>query len=131
MRTITVGIGCRRGVSVAQIEAAVHAALGALSLDDVRAIASIESKAGEAALLDFCTRHALPLRLFTAAQISSVETSASPHVQKHLDVGGVCEPCALLASHDGRLVVTKTIADGVTVAIAADRITLPSSKSHA
>jgi cobalt-precorrin 5A hydrolase len=109
----------------------VHAALGALSLGDVRVIASIESKAGEAALLDFCTRHALPLRLFTGAQIAGVETSASPHVQKHLDLGGVCEPCALLASHDGHLVVTKTIVDGVTVAIAADRITLNTSKSHA
>ena len=136
--SIVIGIGCRRGVSVEEIEAAVLAALGKFgklgtrSLADVRVIASIEGKSDEAALLAFCERHELPLRFYTAAQIADVETDASPHVQKHLGVGGVCEPCALLASHEGRIVVPKTTVDDVTVAIAADRHPLPSSsKGHA
>lgn len=133
--SIVIGIGCRRGVSVEEIEAAVRAALGKLgtrSLAEVRVIASIEGKSDEAALLAFCERHKLPLRFYTAAQIADVETHASPHVQKHLGVGGVCEPCALLASHEGRIVVPKTTVDDVTVAIAADRHPLPSSsKGHA
>jgi cobalt-precorrin 5A hydrolase len=133
--SIVIGIGCRRGVSVEEIEAAVRAALGKLgtrSLADVRVIASIEGKSDEAALLAFCERHKLPLRFYTAAQIADVETHASPHVQNHLGVGGVCEPCALLASHEGRIVVPKTAVDDVTVAIAADRHPLPSSsKGHA
>jgi cobalt-precorrin 5A hydrolase len=133
-RSLVIGIGCRRGVSVEEIEAAVLASLGKLgtrSLADVRVIASIEGKSDETALLAFCERHKLPLRLFTAAQIADVETQASAHVQKHLGVGGVCEPCALLASHEGRIVVPKTVVDDVTVAIAADRHPHPSSKGHA
>jgi cobalt-precorrin 5A hydrolase len=133
--SIVIGIGCRRGVSVEEIEAAVRAALGKLgtrSLADVRVIASIEGKSDEAALLAFCERHKLPLRFYTAAQIADVETGASHYVQRHLGVGGVCEPCALLASHEGRIVVPKTAVDDVTVAIAADRHPLPSSsKGHA
>ncbi|SAL75750.1 cobalamin biosynthesis protein CbiG [Caballeronia choica] len=133
--SIVIGIGCRRGVSVEEIEAAVRAALGKFgkrSLAEVRVIASIEGKSDEAALLAFCERHKLPLRFYTAAQIADVETGASPYVQKHLGVGGVCEPCALLASHEGRIVVPKTAVDDVTVAIAADRHPLPSSsKGHA
>lgn len=133
--SIVIGIGCRRGVSVEEIEAAVRAALGRLgtrSLAEVRVIASIEGKSDEAALLAFCERHKLPLRFYTAAQIADVETRASPYVQRHLGVGGVCEPCALLASHEGRIVVPKTTVDDVTVAIAADRHPLPSSsKGHA
>jgi cobalt-precorrin 5A hydrolase len=135
-QSIVLGIGCRRGVSVEEIEAAVRCALQALhthSLANVRAVASIEGKSDEAALLAFCERHRLPLQLFTAQRIADVEANspASAPVQKHLGVGGVCEPCALLASRDGRIVVPKTIVDDVTVAIAADRSTHHSSKGHA
>jgi cobalt-precorrin 5A hydrolase len=104
--SIVLGIGCRRGVSVEEIEAAVQSALNALdtpgarSLARVRVVASIEGKSDEAALLAFCERHHLTLQLFTAQQIEGVDTHApaSAQVRKHLGVGGVCEPCALLAS---------------------------------
>lgn len=133
--SIVLGIGCRRGVSVEEIEAAVQTALNALgarSLANVRAVASIEGKSDEAALLAFCERHRLTLQLFTAQQIEGVDAPApaSAQVRQHLGVGGVCEPCALLASHEGRIVVPKTIVDDVTVAIAADHST-HHSKSHA
>ncbi|MDR5754089.1 MULTISPECIES: cobalamin biosynthesis protein [unclassified Caballeronia] len=136
--SIVLGIGCRRGVSVEEIEAAVQRALDALdapgahALANVRAVASIEGKSDGAALLAFCERHRLTLQLFTAQQIEGVDTHAraSAQVRKHLGVGGVCEPCALLASHEGRIVVPKTIVDDVTVAIAADH-SIHHSKSHA
>jgi cobalt-precorrin 5A hydrolase len=37
-------------------------------------------------------------------------------------VDGVCEPCALIASPRGQLIVPKTALDGVTVAIVEDRM---------
>jgi cobalamin biosynthesis protein CbiG len=55
----------------------------------------------------------------------------SAAVREHLGVDGVCEPCALLAATAGlgesvalnapqaRLLVRKTVVDGVTVAIAS------------
>jgi uroporphyrin-III C-methyltransferase len=126
-KTLSVGIGCRLHTPAADIEAAVRAALGAYGFEQIRAIATIDVKANEAGLLDFCSRHALPLKLFTREQIDAVPTeSSSAAAREHLGVDGVCEPCALLAaqildpataSRRTRLVVRKTVHAGVTVAI--------------
>ena len=121
MTTLIAGIGCRRGVSAEQIEAAVREALGdALPFAALRAVASIETKADEAGLVEFCTRNALPLHTFTREQIAALDApiNASSAAQEHLGVDGVCEPCARLAANGGELLVTKLARDGVTVAIA-------------
>ncbi|CAB3799638.1 cobalamin biosynthesis protein [Paraburkholderia fynbosensis] len=99
MKTLSVGIGCRRNTSPAQIEAAVRAALGPHAIERIRAIASVDTKADEPGLLEFCARHALPLLLFSREQIAAI-TVATPSdaVREHLGVDGVCEPCALLAA---------------------------------
>jgi cobalt-precorrin 5A hydrolase len=120
MNTWVIGIGCRRGVRVEQIHAAVFAALGARPFANVRALASIDSKKDETALIEFAARHGLPLQFFSKRHIAQIETSASERVQTLIGIDGVCEPCALLASRDGRIIVPKIVADGVTVAIAED-----------
>jgi uroporphyrin-III C-methyltransferase len=113
----------------ADIEAAVRAALGAYAFEQIRTIATIDAKRSEPGLLDFCSRHALPLQLFTREQIAAVPMdSPSAAAHTHLGVDGVCEPCALLAaqtlnpataSRRPRLIVRKTVHTGVTVAIAS------------
>lgn len=121
MKHLTVGIGCRRGASVEQIDAAVRATLGDHFVDDIVAIATIDSKAHEPGIVAFCERHALPLRIFSRAQIASLpDALPTPSVTVHTHVGvdGVCEPCALLAAPQGRLIVPKRVFDGVAVAIA-------------
>ena len=120
MSTWVIGIGCRRGVSVEQIHAAVFGALGTRSLASTRALASIDSKKDETALLEFAARHGLPLQFFSKQDIAQVGTSTSERVQALLGIDGVCEPCALLASRNGRIIVPKRVTDGVTVAIAED-----------
>jgi cobalt-precorrin 5A hydrolase len=129
------GIGCRRGVSLDQIEAAVQAALAGIASHDaakrasagmtehVACIATLDSKAHEPALLAFCHRHALPLEVFSADEIAAClrehpGLSHSPAALAHAGVAAVCEPCALLAARGGRLVAAKRAHDGVTVAIA-------------
>ncbi|RKE39077.1 cobalt-precorrin 5A hydrolase [Paraburkholderia sp. BL23I1N1] len=152
MKTLAVGIGCRLHSSAEQIETAVRAALGSHAFDEIGAIASIETKAHEAGLLEFCARHALPLKLFSRAQIAAISVDdPSAAAREHLGIDGVCEPCALLAAAaersdptsarlgahapvalvasaqgsiapnaaDARLLVRKTIHDGITVAIAS------------
>lgn len=120
MSTWVIGIGCRRGVSVEQIHAAVFAALGTRALADVRALASIDSKQDETALVEFAVHHGLPLQFFSKQHIARIETSASERVRALLGIDGVCEPCALLASRDGRIVVPKIVVGGVSAAIAED-----------
>jgi len=127
--TLSVGIGCRLHTPAADIEAAVRAALGPYAFEQIGAVATIDIKANEAGLLDFCSRHALPLQLFTREQIAAVPLdSPSAAARAHLGVDGVCEACALLAaqtldpataSRRARLVVRKTVHAGVTVAIAS------------
>ena len=118
--TWVIGIGCRRGVSVEQIHAAVFAALGTRPLASIRALASIDSKNDETGLLEFATRHGLPLQFFSKQHIAQIETGASERVRALLGIDGVCEPCALLASRNGRIIVPKTVTGGVSVAIAED-----------
>jgi cobalamin biosynthesis protein CbiG len=151
MKTLSVGIGCRLHSPAEQIEAAVRATLGPHAFDEISTIASIDTKAHEAGLLEFCARHALPLKLFSPAQIAAIATDdPSSAAREHLGVDGVCEPCALLAAaaaesdaadaphaahasvasvdsiasitpktRNARLLVRKTIHNGVTVAIAS------------
>ncbi|WP_277184496.1 cobalamin biosynthesis protein [Caballeronia sp. BR00000012568055] len=119
--SLVAGIGCRRGVSAAEIEHAVRQALGTLDFSALSAVASIDVKQNEAGLREFCERHRLALHFFSADEIASVPGAISTHALEHLNVNGVCEPCAMLLSGAmaiETLVVPKTIAGGVTVAIA-------------
>jgi cobalamin biosynthesis protein CbiG len=157
MKTLTIGIGCRLHSSAEQIEAAVRATLGSHAFNEISAIASVDIKAHEAGLLEFCARHALRLKLFSREQIAAISVEdPSSAAREHLGIDGVCEPCALLAAAaetdaasapgaphastsalvasvapvasaasftpntpNARLLVRKTIHDGVTVAIAS------------
>ena len=121
-KTLSIGIGCRQHTSADQILAAVRKTLGTYPFEAIGCIATIESKAQEPGLLEFCARYALPLQTFSRAEIATVPAPTTPSAaaRKHLGVDGVCEPCALLAVPGGRLIALKTVLDGVTVAIATN-----------
>ncbi|MFC0679784.1 cobalamin biosynthesis protein [Lysobacter korlensis] len=124
-RLLTLGIGCRRGITVQHVESAVLAALGARSLAQVRQVATIEDKTAEPGLVEFCHRHALPLRGIARDRIAGLAPEAfteSDAASRHVGVRAVSEPCALLGARNGVLVTAKTAYDGVTVAIAMDTL---------
>ena len=118
---LALGIGCRSGVTLAQVEAAVLAALGAWPLARVKAVATLDAKAAEPALLAFCAAHALPLQAFARERVSAmgVQSAASVAARERFGVEGVCEPCARLAARGGPLIRGKLVLDSVTVALAA------------
>jgi cobalt-precorrin 5A hydrolase len=122
LKPLVLGIGCRKGASAACIEAAVRLALGPRTIDEVREAATITLKAEEPGLLAFCRRHGLPLRVLSQATVAARAwvTQPSAWVQKHVGLDGVCEPCALIASSRGALLVPKTALDGVAVAVVED-----------
>jgi cobalt-precorrin 5A hydrolase len=122
LKPFVVGIGCRKGVSVERIEAAVLLALNGRSLQQIREIATVDLKAEEPGLLAFCAAHDIPLRVFSHATLAARAWCGKPSdwVRQNVDLDGVCEPCALVACSRGALVVPKTTLDGVAVAVAQD-----------
>jgi len=94
----------------------------AADLSAVREIATIDLKAEEPGLVAFSRRRGIPLRIIARHQIVGRPWVSKPSawVREALGVEGVCEPCALIASIRGRLVVPKATLDGVAVAIVDD-----------
>ena len=123
-RVLHLGIGCRRGTAESTIDAAISAALHAAGIDR-RAIcraASIDLKADEAGLLSYCEKNRLPLAFYSAEELMEVrgEFSSSELVRRVTGVDNVCERAAALSA-GGELILKKTAAHGVTVAIAAEK----------
>lgn len=90
---------------------------------DFRAVclaASIDLKQEEPGLLAFCRERELPVKFYSAAQLSAVpgEFTPSPFVRSVTGVDNVCERAALLGAE--RLLVKKTADCGVTVAVAVE-----------
>jgi len=124
LKPLVVGIGCRKGVAAQQIAAAVGQALGGRQLNEVREIVTIDLKADEPGLLEFCELHDLPLRVLASSTVAERPwvTKPSDWVQQNVGLPGVCEPCALIAGSRGRLIVPKMALDGVAVAIVEDTL---------
>ena len=119
---LVVGVGCNRGTSADEIEAAVAGELGRafLSFASVGRLASVREKADEAGLLEFAARHALPVSFYAADELNAVAAPSpdSPHALNAVGARGVCEPAAILAGGGGPLLITKKKYGNVTIAVA-------------
>lgn len=122
LKPLVIGIGCRLGVAAETIAKAISQALQDKKLSDIREIATIDLKASEPGLLEFSHLHGIPLRIFKQEDIAPRQwcTTVSAHVQNTVGLDGVCEPCALMASPRGKLIVPKTTFNGVAVAVVED-----------
>lgn len=117
-RSVTLGIGCRRGVSEAVIRDTVASALDRAGLDlrAVGRVCSIDVKQNEEGLLAFCRSLGISPEFYSAAALAAVsgEFGESEFVKKTVGVGNVCERAAMAGG--GTLIVPKYAAGGVTVA---------------
>jgi len=123
-RCLCVGIGCRRGVSREEIQAALTHVMARhnLACDSLAALASVELKADEGGLLDAAQKLGLPLEFFAASVLNETHVpNPSERVREKIGVGSVCEAASMQAAlkmrPKVRLVVPKTISGNVTVAI--------------
>jgi len=121
LKPLVVGLGCRKGIRADNIDAAVRQALLKVSRTqaEIREIATIDLKGEEHGILEWCAGAGVPLRVIPRTLIRERPwvTNASAWVREKVGVDGVCEPCALLATFRGRLILPKTTSDGVAVAI--------------
>ena len=115
------GVGCKRGTTEEQLEAAFAAfcADHTLAAQCITAAASIDLKANESGLLAFCQKHNWSITFFSAEQLRTAPGSFTPSrfVQSVTGVDNVCERAAVLAA-GGPIRIPKQAGGGVTFALA-------------
>lgn len=121
-KVLRLGIGCRKGVQTETISRAVDQVLRENGLDpkSVKCVASIDLKAQEPGLLEFCREKGLPAEFYTSEELMDVPGHFAPSefVRGVTGVDNVCQRAAMLGAET--LLVEKTVCGGVTVAVAAE-----------
>jgi cobalt-precorrin 5A hydrolase len=122
-KTLVVGIGCDRGVTVGEIETGINRVFADhhLARLSIRNLATYVLKKDEEGVLEFVRRHRLPLEWHEAADINRIEDlipNPSDVVYKFTGVLGVAEPAALLSANATRLLVEKVKCGRLTLAVA-------------
>lgn len=123
---LSVGVGCRRGVSREVILEGIRMAVEQIraSLKAVSGIYSIDLKDDEVGLIEAAKYLRVPFQTFPAVELQAViekaQLSRSDFVKEKIGVDGVCEAASLLGIQQGRLILPKFKARGVTVAISVE-----------
>ena len=124
LKSVIVGIGCRRGTPAERIVAAVRESLAeaGVPLEEVRLLASVDLKANEAGLLAAAEALGIPIRFIASAEIraSTREFSHSDFVEERVNLPAVAEPAALLAGRRTRFICRKKTRNGITIALARE-----------
>ena len=131
-RSLVIGMGCRRGVPVEELESLLAEALreNGLSAECLAEIATAEIKRGEPGLEQLAERHGVPLSFLQANELNAVFetnpgaiTSKSERAHGLVGVWGVAEPAALLTAGASELLVNRKKTTRATIAIARKNFT--------
>ncbi len=98
---IALGLGCDRDTPLLTVREAIDAALAACParLADIAAVASIDLKADEPALLQLAAELGWAIHFYPAAQLAAVDVPhPSETVRRHTGTSSVSEAAALLAA---------------------------------
>lgn len=113
------GIGCRKGVATERMIQLVKDSLDRLHVDtrSIRAIASIDVKRNETAILETAQYFGAELRFYSAEELEEVADrfAGSRFVEKTVGVGSVAEPSAYLLG--GELCTERIAKDGITLSV--------------
>ncbi|MFD1814255.1 cobalamin biosynthesis protein [Rhodococcus gannanensis] len=121
MADLVVGVGLRDGVGAAAVVTAVRSAIAEIdaSPTDVVALATLDRKAAELAVVRAAAELGVPVLGFTAAELAAASVpNPSARVAAVVGTPSVAEAAAILGSGGGELVARKRARDGVTVALA-------------
>lgn len=123
-RVVVLGAGCRKGVEPDTFAAFAEETLlrERIAPQSVGLLCSIDLKREEACLLDFAATRGVAFQTFSAEELRAVPGtfSSSDFVSATTGVDNVCERAALagLAGKKGRLIMSRTSRDGMTLAAA-------------
>lgn len=118
-RNICIGIGCKRGTSLDEIERMVFNYLREENINHERicSVSTIDIKADESGLLQFCDKYKLTFHTFSAEELMNVsgDFHRSDFVLKTTGTDNVCERSAAKC---GEIIMRRKAANGITVAAA-------------
>lgn len=120
-RSLAVGVGCRRGVEVDELESLLRNTFAAhrLSLASVGCLATADLKRDEPAIRLLGERLGAPVRYYDADALNAMPAPSGPSAaQRLLGITGVSEPAALLASNGGTIAAPRTKSARATIAAA-------------
>jgi cobalt-precorrin 5A hydrolase len=127
--TLVVGLGCQRGCPASTLRALLDQALQAhqIGLHQIKALASIDLKRDEPALVELAEQLSLPLTYFSSAQLAGYEPQLSHHSQiafERTGCYGVAESAALalaeqLTQTPAKLLITRQKYAQATLALAS------------
>ncbi|MCW4015964.1 MAG: cobalt-precorrin 5A hydrolase [Candidatus Bathyarchaeota archaeon] len=125
-KTITVGMGSRKKVSVEDIVETVSSALSKanITVERVDRLATVDIKKDSLSMLNAAKKLGLNLEFISIKELGSFRhkdlSADSQVVKEKIGVGGVCEQAALIvAGKNPKLIMKKMKSKGVTVAIAS------------
>ena len=123
-RNLVVGIGCRKGISLAKVQMALNVALARVDKDinSIKILASIDIKGHEQALLELKDTLNVPFETHDVPTLRKVyeqnrDISYSAFVAEEIGVGCVCETAALSSAKTGTMILPKMSQEGVTIAV--------------
>ncbi|PRA33022.1 cobalamin biosynthesis protein [Pseudomonas poae] len=126
--TLVVGLGCQRGCDAHTLLSLIDAALaeGGIERDRITALASIDLKKDEPGMLALAETLGLPLRCFSAEQLSVYADRLSHKSEMaftHTGCHGIAESAALalaeqLTGSEARLLITRQKTAQATFALA-------------
>ncbi|MDZ8186822.1 MAG: cobalamin biosynthesis protein [Nostoc sp. ChiSLP02] len=107
-----VGIGCKRGTSSQLIDLAIEQVFreNQLSQNAIAGIATIDTKASEVGLVEFCNLRNLPLKFFSREVLRCVSVS-NPSIISDQTVGtpSIAEAAAILAATQIKPLLTDSL----------------------
>jgi cobalamin biosynthesis protein CbiG len=120
--TLVLGVGCRRGVPAAEIEALFQhvCQTNGFSPLSLRMVATASLKANEPGLIEFANNYGVPLRHFSLEELADVSDLPTPSeiVRAKIGISGVAEPAAMLGAGTRSLAMPKYRGERITMALA-------------
>jgi cobalamin biosynthesis protein CbiG len=130
-KDLWVGIGCQRGISKLAIQRAIESVCAEYDLDlaTIAGIATLDRKANEVGLVEYCRESGWFLKIYSPERLNSVMLAgSSPLVSALVGTASVASAAALCAAQTDVLLVPKqkfsiaSESSWVTVAIARKSI---------
>lgn len=120
--SLIAGMGCNRGTTRDELLDLLKTSFreNNLSLNSLAGFATTSVKEDETGLLELAGTLEKPIEFYDKSALNSVKTIQNPSeiVEKHLGVKSVCEAAAILAAHNGDLILPKIKKGNATLAVA-------------